>query len=155
MIYERTLRVNGKEVTLAIPANRTLLDILREDLALTGAKRACESGRCGACTVLLNGDPVYACRVLGVELEGAEVFTVEGLEKGEELNALQQAFAYHNAMQCGYCTSGMLMSSFALLQRLSRPDEAEIRNALLGNYCRCTGYADIIKAVQVASRARK
>lgn len=155
MTYELTLKVNGKDVTLAVPANRTLLDILREDLGLTGAKKACRSGRCGACTVLLNGEPVYACAVLGVELDGSEIVTVEGLEEGGEMHALQQAFAYHNAMQCGYCSSGMLMSSFALLQRLSRPDETEIRNALLGNYCRCTGYADIVKAVQVASRARK
>jgi len=147
--------VNDEERRLEVESHWTLLVMLREKLGLTGAKEACASGECGSCSVFLNGEIVSACMVLAVEADGAEILTVEGLAGSERLHALQKAFLGHNALQCGFCTSGMLMSSYALLQNVSRPNEQEIRSALEGNLCRCTGYADIIKAVQVASRARR
>lgn len=155
MIHEIALRVNGFEYRLSVPSHRTLLQMLREDLGLTGAKEGCASGECGACSVLLNGRLVNACLVLAVEADGGEVLTVEGLAANGHLHPLQIAFFENHGLQCGFCTSGMLMAAYALLSRCSRPDEMEIRRALAGNLCRCTGYSDIIKAVQVASRARR
>ncbi len=162
-----TLTINGSPETRAVPANLTLLQLLREQLALTGTKNGCSAGECGACTVLLNGEPVNACMVLAVEADGAEVVTVEGLmgekEDGgtgrggerEGLHPLQQTFIEEGAVQCGFCTPGMLMSSYALLQRNPAPTEEEIRAAILGNLCRCTGYTRIVRAVQKAGSRKQ
>jgi carbon-monoxide dehydrogenase small subunit len=133
--------------------------MLRDRLALTGTKNGCEAGECGACTVLLDGEPVNSCMVLAVEVDGREVTTVEGLARlyGDEdrLSPLQEAFVEHNAVQCGFCTPGMLISAHALLQRNPDPTAEEVREALVGNLCRCTGYLRIIEAVQDAAAARK
>lgn len=155
MKHKITCTINNEAKHLEVESHWTLLVMLREKLGLTGTKHACVSGECGSCSVLFNGDIVSACMLLAVEADGAEIITVEGLGDSERLHALQKAFLDHNALQCGFCTSGMLMSSYSLLQKVSRPNEQEIRSALEGNLCRCTGYADIIKAVQVASRARR
>ncbi len=146
-----SVTVNGSKEYLDVPSNMTLLRMLREKLALTGTKNGCEAGECGACTVLMNGEPVNSCMVLAAEADGAEVVTVEGLADGEQLTRLQQAFVEHNAVQCGFCTSGVLMSAHALLERNPHPTEEEIKGALVGNLCRCTGYLRIIEAVQVAA----
>jgi len=153
--HDITLTVNGVAQHLTVTSHQTLLRVLREQLGLTGGKAGCLSGQCGICSVLLNDDIVNACMVLAAEIDGCEVQTVEGLAQGDRLHPLQQAFLDHSGMQCGFCTSGMVMSAYALLQHSSRPDENEIRSALVGNLCRCTGYADIIKSVQVASRSRR
>ena len=141
------LTVNGRIEQLQVPSQMTLLRLLREKLALTGTKNGCEAGECGACTVLLNGEPVNSCMVLAVECEGADVLTVEGLTENGVLDALQQAFIEENAIQCGFCTPGMLISAYALLQRNPHPSETEIKEALVGNLCRCTGYGPIIAVV--------
>ena len=143
--------VNGSEEHLTVPSNMTLLRLLREELALTGTKNGCEAGECGACTVLLDGEPVNSCMVLAVEVDGHEVTTVEGLAEDGRLSALQQAFVDHNAVQCGFCTPGMLVSSHALLERNPDPSEQEIKEALVGNLCRCTGYVRIIDAVKAVA----
>ena len=140
--------VNGKTEYLAVPQNMTLLRMLREMLALTGTKNGCEAGECSACTVLLDGEPVNSCLVLAVEADGREVITVEGLAQEGRLTPLQQAFIERNAIQCGFCTPGMLISAHALLQRNPDPNEDEIKEAILGNLCRCTGYHRIIEAIQ-------
>jgi carbon-monoxide dehydrogenase small subunit len=145
------LRVNGEvRETLAEPSE-TLLEVLRERLGLTGTKHGCELGECGACTVLVDGAPKLSCLVLPDQLDGAEVTTVEGLANGPELHPLQASFVAHGASQCGYCTSGMLLSAKALLDVRPDPAEAEIRAALAGNLCRCTGYAAIVEAVASAA----
>ena len=144
------LKINGSEEHLIIPANMTLLHLIREELALTGTKNGCEAGECGACTVLVNGKAVNSCMVLAVECDGAEVSTVEGLTENGELERLQKSFIELNAIQCGFCTPGMLISAYALLLRNPNPSESDIREALVGNLCRCTGYDRIIKAVQKA-----
>jgi carbon-monoxide dehydrogenase small subunit len=146
-MHEITLNVNGDPYTVAVKAHHTLLDVLRDQLGLTGAKRGCENGECGACTVLFDGDPVNSCLVLAVEADGHTIETVEGLSEGGNLHPLQKAFIEHNAIQCGFCTPGMLMSSKALLKRNPHPTEQEVREALVGNLCRCTGYVRIIDAV--------
>jgi len=146
-----TFTVNGKEVELVTSPARRLLDILREDLALTGTKEGCGEGECGACTVLLDGLPVLACLTAAIELVGRDVITIEGLAKQGELDALQTAFIEETAIQCGYCTPGMIMSAKALLLRNPDPDDREIRAALAGNICRCSGYHQIINAVKRAS----
>lgn len=143
--------VNGSEEHLVVPSNMTLLRMLRETLALTGTKNGCEAGECGACTVLLDGEPVNSCMVLAVEVDGREVTTVEGLAQEGKLSALQQAFIDHNAVQCGFCTPGMLIASHALLERNPHPSEEEIKAALVGNLCRCTGYVRILDAVKDAA----
>ncbi len=155
MKHKITCTINNENKRLEVESHWTLLDMLREKLGLIGTKHACVSGECGSCSIIFNGDIVSACMLLAVEADGAEIITVEGLADSERLHALQKAFLDHNALQCGFCTSGMLMASYSLLQNVSRPNEQEIRSALEGNLCRCTGYADIIKAVQVASRARR
>ncbi len=155
MKHKITCTINNEKIRLEVESHWTLLDMLREKLGFTGTKHACVSGECGSCSIIFNGDIVSACMLLAVEADGAEIITVEGLADSERLHALQKAFLDHNALQCGFCTSGMLMASYSLLQNVSRPNEQEIRSALEGNLCRCTGYADIIKAVQVASRARR
>jgi carbon-monoxide dehydrogenase small subunit len=130
----------------------TLLQLLREKLAFTGTKNGCTAGECGACTILMNGEPVNSCMVLAVEADGAEIVTVEGLADDGQLTPMQEAFVEHNAVQCGFCTPGMLISAHALLKRNPHPTEEEIRLAMVGNLCRCTGYLRIIKAVQTASK---
>ena len=139
--------VNGEEVELYIPPNRTLLEVLREELELTGTKEGCGEGVCGSCTVLCDGVPVRSCLTLAVEVEGCEVTTVEGLGRPGKPDPLQQSFIDHGAVQCGFCTPGMLMSAKGLLNRNPVPDEGEIRRGLSGNICRCTGYAKIVEAV--------
>jgi carbon-monoxide dehydrogenase small subunit len=144
--------VNGEPELLTVQDHRTLLQVLREDLALTGTKDGCSAGECGACTVLIDGEPVNSCMVLAIECDGHEITTVEGLAHDGQLSALQAAFVEHNAVQCGFCTPGMLISAHALLQRHPNPTEGEIREALVGNLCRCTGYLRIIEAVQTAAK---
>ncbi|MPZ77512.1 MAG: 2Fe-2S iron-sulfur cluster binding domain-containing protein [Deltaproteobacteria bacterium] len=143
--------LNGKSTTMEAPTHRLLLDLLRDEIGLTGTKEGCGTGDCGACTVLMNGKPVNSCLVLSGELEGASIVTIEGLKIGPELDAVQNAFVRDGGAQCGYCTPGMLMMSKALLDENSNPTEDDIRFALSGNLCRCTGYAKIIQAVQDAA----
>ena len=147
------LRVNGETYETLTESNETLLEILRERLGLTGTKHGCELGECGACTVLLDGKPVLACLVLPDQIEDAEVTTVEGLADGSVLHPLQEAFMALGASQCGYCTAGMLLSAKALLDEQPDPTRDEIRAALAGNVCRCTGYASIVDAVAQAAKA--
>jgi carbon-monoxide dehydrogenase small subunit len=144
------LSVNGERHVVAAEPHRTLLEVLREDLSLTGTKHGCDLGECGACTVLMDGRPVLACLVLAVEARGREIRTVEGLADGGRLHPLQQAFAELGAAQCGYCTPGMLMSARALLDGNPAASRGEIRAALAGNLCRCTGYERILDAVELA-----
>jgi carbon-monoxide dehydrogenase small subunit len=146
------LRINGADVECAFNPNKTLLEVLREDLGLTGTKHGCEMGHCGACTVVIDGRAVLSCLELAVEAEGREVLTVEGLARDGELHPIQAAFAECGAAQCGYCTPGFLMTSAALLEdtRGRSLDEPAIRDALAGNLCRCTGYTKIIEAVELA-----
>ena len=143
--------VNGEWHELTVKPWNTLVEVLREKLGLTGTKDGCEQGVCGACTVMLEGRPALACITLAVECHGKNVRTVEGLARGEILSAIQQAFLDQGAVQCGFCTSGMLMSATALLEKNSKPSLAEIKKALEGNLCRCTGYNAIVAAVQQAS----
>ncbi len=147
-----TLIVNGQKEELLINSNMTLLHVLREQLALTGTKNGCEAGECGACTVFVDGEPVNSCMTLAVELDGREITTIEGLASGEKITPLQEAFADLNAVQCGYCTPGVLMAATALLRRNPTPTAEDIQKALVGNLCRCTGYQRIIDAVMEASR---
>jgi carbon-monoxide dehydrogenase small subunit len=147
-----SLIINGTEEQLQVPSNMTLLHALRDKLGFTGTKNGCEAGECGACTVLVDGEPMNSCLVLAVELNGREITTVEGLAENGKLTPLQQAFADLNAVQCGYCTPGMLMSATALLSRNPHPSEVDIQEALVGNLCRCTGYQRIIDAVLKASQ---
>ena len=144
--------LNGKKTTLEVPSHRLLLDLLRDEIGLTGTKEGCGTGDCGACTVFLNGKPVNSCLVLSGEIDGAELVTIEGLKLGPELHPVQKAFIENGGVQCGYCTSGMLMMVKSLLDENLNPTEEEIRFALSGNLCRCTGYAKIILAVQDAAK---
>lgn len=151
MKHKITLTVNGSVEILEVEPHRTLLQVLREDLALTGPKIGCEAGECGACTVLFDGEAVNSCLVLAVEADGHEIVTVEGLSNNGQLDPLQRAFIDHNAVQCGFCTPGMLISARALLDRNPHPTEAEIRQAIAGNLCRCTGYTRIVRAIQAVA----
>ncbi|MDH4208069.1 MAG: (2Fe-2S)-binding protein [Anaerolineae bacterium] len=146
-----TMKLNGEEVTIYIKPDAMLLDVLRDRLGLMGAKEACGQGECGACTVLLDGEPVTSCLVPAFKAQGREVLTVEGLASGGELHPLQKAFIEHGAVQCGYCTPGMLMSAKALLDRNPHPTEEEIKEAISGNLCRCTGYVNIVRAIEAAA----
>jgi carbon-monoxide dehydrogenase small subunit len=146
------LTVNGETHRLNVSPHRTLLEALREDLDLTGTKHGCELGECGACTVLVDGEPALSCLMLALDAEGREITTVEGLARGVELHPLQAAFAELTAAQCGYCTPGMLLSAKALLDRNPTPTRQEIRSALSGNLCRCTGYVKILDAVALAAQ---
>jgi carbon-monoxide dehydrogenase small subunit len=148
-----TLRVNGEARTVAFPTHHTLLEVVREELGLTGTKHGCELGECGTCTVLVDGRPVLSCLALAVEMDGREIETVEGLQRGNELHPLQAAFADLGAAQCGYCTPGILMAAKALLAAQPAPDRETIRQALAGNLCRCTGYHKIVEAVEWAAAA--
>ena len=143
--------VNGDPVEIVCKDNMTLLDLLRDKLGLTGTKKGCEQGECGACTVLLDGLPVNSCCTLAVECEGREVVTIEGIAQGDKLHPIQRQFIEKWAMQCGYCTPGMIMSAKALLDHNPHPTELEIREAIEGNLCRCTGYAKIVEAIQAAA----
>jgi carbon-monoxide dehydrogenase small subunit len=148
------LRVNGEMKEVAAETSKTLLEVLREDLGLTGTKHGCELGECGTCTVLINGEPVLSCLMLGVEAEGVEIVTVEGLMQGSKPHPLQQAFADLGATQCGYCIPGILVTAKALLDKNPHPSRAEIREALSGNLCRCTGYTKILDAVELATKVQ-
>jgi aerobic carbon-monoxide dehydrogenase small subunit len=149
------ITVNGDELELAVGANSTLLEVLRDQLGLTGTKEGCSEGVCGACTVLMNGFPVRSCITLALEAEGAEVTTIEGLSAGgDKLHPVQQAFIDVGAVQCGFCTPGMVLTASALLERSPNPTEDDIKNALAGNFCRCTGYTKILDAVKSAAQER-
>ena len=147
------LIVNGEPADVVVDATKTLLEVLREDLQLTGTKHGCELGECGACAVVLDGEPVLSCLVLAVAVDGRDVRTVEGLAAGGRLHPLQEAFADHGAAQCGYCTPGMLVTAAALLEREPHPSRERICEALSGNLCRCTGYWQIVEAVESASKS--
>ena len=149
--HEIRVTVNGSLHQLIVPSNMTLLQMLREKLALTGTKNGCSTGECGACTVLLDREPVNSCLVLAVECDGAEIITVEGLAIDGQLDPVQQAVIDQGGVQCGFCTPGILISARALLDRSPHPTENEIREALVGNLCRCTGYLRLIEAVKQAA----
>ena len=142
-----SLEVNGEQIEFEVPTRRLLVHFLRDDLGLTGTHIGCDTGNCGACTVHVDGEAVKSCMMLAVQAEGAKVSTVEGLAADGELTALQKSFNEHHALQCGYCTPGMLMSATALLARNPHPSEEDVRYALQGNICRCTGYVNIVEAV--------
>jgi len=148
-----SLTINDREVEVAVPPNRTLADMLRQDLGLTGTKKGCDMGDCGSCTVLLDGRPVNACLVLAVQAGGRSVTTIEGVETDNGLHPIQQAFVEHGAVQCGFCTSGMILSGKSLLERTPSPSETAVRTAISGNLCRCTGYQKIVEAIQAAGEA--
>jgi carbon-monoxide dehydrogenase small subunit len=152
--HEISLTVNGGRERVRVPSNMTLMRMLRESLALTGTKNGCSAGECGACTVLLNGEPVNSCMVLAVECDGAEVLTVEGLAGDGQLSPIQEAMIHAGGVQCGFCTPGVLISARALLDRNPNPSEEEISEALVGNLCRCTGYIRIIESIQEAARTQ-
>lgn len=143
--------VNGRKVRLVLEGSETLLECLRDQVGLTGTKKGCDQGDCGACTVLIDGRPVNSCLVLAAEVAGREITTIEGLAQGDKLHPLQQAFIEHNAIQCGFCTPGMILTSLALLNEIPNPSEEEIRRYLQGNLCRCTGYSKIVEAIQAAA----
>ncbi|MCI0388527.1 MAG: (2Fe-2S)-binding protein [Acidobacteria bacterium] len=145
------LKVNGEELEVAFTPHKTLLEVLREDLGLTGTKHGCELGECGACSVLVDGKPILSCLALGLDLEGREVTTIEGMAEGGQLHPLQEAFADLGAAQCGYCTPGILLAARELLDRNAQPTREEIKEALAGNLCRCTGYIKIFEAVELAA----
>ncbi|MBS7544871.1 (2Fe-2S)-binding protein [Ancylobacter oerskovii] len=149
-----TLTVNGETLTRLVEPRETLADFLRRDLGLTGTHAGCEMGVCGACLVMLDGAPVHACLTFAVQADGAEIATVEGLTENGVLADLQHAFHQRNALQCGFCTPGMLVSAQGLLARTALPSRAEIRDALSGNYCRCTGYEAIVDAIETVARRR-
>jgi len=146
-----TLTVNGEAREVLVPVHKTLLEVLREELDLTGTKHGCELGECGTCTVLVDGDPVLSCLALPADLEGAAITTVEGMADGGRLHPLQQAFAELGAAQCGYCTPGILLTAKALLDGAAAPTRQAVREALAGNLCRCTGYTKILDAVELAA----
>ena len=150
--HKINVTVNNELEQVVVPSNMTLMRLLRENLALTGTKNGCSAGECGACTVLLNGEPVNSCMVLAVECDGANIVTVEGLAGEKQLAPIQEAMIHEGGVQCGFCTPGILISSHALLKRNSNPSEDEIRAALVGNLCRCTGYVRIIEGVKEAAR---
>lgn len=145
------ITVNDEYRELHIHPKRLLVEVLRDELALTGTKRGCNTGACGACTVILNGISVKSCSVLAMQADGAEVITVEGLAEGGKLSLLQKSFLNHGAFQCGFCTPGMLMSATALLKELKKPTREQIKEAIHGNLCRCTGYNSIIRAVKAVA----
>lgn len=148
--------INGRHYAIETPPNQTLLDLLREQIGLTGTKRGCEIGECGACTVLVDGVPVNSCLVLAPQVEGKAILTVEGIAEGDRLTPLQEAFIDHEAVHCGFCTPGMLMSARGLLNDHPSPSEQEIRLAIAGNLCRCSGYVQIVEAIKdAADRERR
>jgi aerobic carbon-monoxide dehydrogenase small subunit len=146
--------LNGANVEVDVPPHWTLLRVLREKLGLTGTKEGCGIGECGACTVLVDGEPIHSCLILAPKVEGREIQTIEGLGTRDFLHPLQESFIEHGAVQCGFCTPGMLMSSKALLERNPHPTKEEVKEAISGNLCRCTGYHQIIEAIEAVSKAR-
>jgi carbon-monoxide dehydrogenase small subunit len=153
MKQDMTFNVNGERFPVQVDIRRTLLEVLRETLGLTGTKEMCNKGDCGGCTVIMDGKPVLSCLTLAVEAQGKEIITIEGLANGYELHPLQQAFVEKGAIQCGYCTPGFIMSAKALLDRNPRPTEDEIKEGIANNICRCTGYVQIVEAIQAAAQA--
>ncbi len=147
-----TLTVNGEPYEALVKPNSTLLDVLRDQLELTGTKRGCDTGDCGSCTVIMDGRPVNACLVLALKADGKEITTIEGLAEGTKLHPIQEAFVEYGAIQCGFCTPGMVLSAKALLDRNPKPSEEEIKTGIAGNLCRCTGYIKIVEAIQAASQ---
>lgn len=147
-----SVEINGEVHERSVEARRLLVHFIRDDLLLTGTHIGCDTGNCGACTVILDGKSVKSCMLLAVQADGASIRTVEALADDGELSALQQAFSDHHALQCGYCTPGMLMSATQLLERNANPSEHEVRRAIQGNICRCTGYVNVVEAVQAAAR---
>jgi carbon-monoxide dehydrogenase small subunit len=152
MKHQIHLQVNGEPYDLLVEPRHTLLKVLRDDLGLTGTKKGCDTGDCGACTVLMNGKPINSCLALAMEANGKEITTIEGLAGGDDLHPLQEAFIQAGAIQCGYCTPGMILTAKALLDENSAPSEEEVKRALAGNLCRCTGYVKIVQAIQATAR---
>ncbi len=150
--HKISLTINGEREQRVVPSNMTLLQLLRDDLGLTGTKNGCSAGECGACTVLVNGEPINSCMILAVECDGAAVTTVEGLAHDHRLDPIQQTLIDAGGVQCGFCTPGILIAARALLDRNPNPSEKQIRAALVGNLCRCTGYVRIIRAVKEAAK---
>jgi len=153
--HKITVKINGGLEQVEVASNTTLLAMLRDKLAMTGTKNGCAAGECGACTILMNEEPVNSCMVLAVEADGAELVTVEGLAREGELDVIQKTIIDKGGVQCGFCTPGVLISTKALLTRNPHPSESEIREALVGNLCRCTGYVRIVEAVQAAAEQQK
>ena len=153
--HKINITVNGSLEQVIVPSNMTLLRMLRETLSLTGTKNGCSAGECGACTVLMNGEPVNSCMILAVECDGANIITVEGLANDKRLDPIQEAMIQEGGVQCGFCTPGVLMTSRALLDRNPNPSEDEIHRALVGNLCRCTGYVRIFESVKKATKKQK
>lgn len=149
--YLVTININGDDYTRVVKANTLLVNFVRDEMDLTGTKKGCELGDCGSCTVLMDGKPVNSCIVLAVEADGHEITTVEGLAQNENLDKIQESFVNNAAVQCGYCTPGMIMSAKALLTKNPHPTEGEVRAAIAGNLCRCTGYVNIVKAILAAA----
>jgi carbon-monoxide dehydrogenase small subunit len=152
VLKEINLTVNGRSYRLSVLPWRTLLEVIREDLGLTGTKEGCGLGECGACTVLMDGRTVNSCLVLATEADGREITTIEGLVQGDELHPIQQAFVDYGGLQCGFCTPGMIISTKALLDKTLTPSEEEIKRGIAGNLCRCTGYAKIIESIRAAAK---
>jgi carbon-monoxide dehydrogenase small subunit len=151
MKQEIELKVNGELFRIKVETHRTLLEVLRETLGLTGTKEMCNKGDCGGCTVMIDGKPVLSCLTLAIETQGKDIITIEGLAKGYELHPIQQAFVDHGAIQCGYCSPGFIMSAKALLDRNPHPTEDEIKEGISNHICRCTGYVQIVDAIQAAA----
>lgn len=149
---EITLKVNGTTYTLDVLPQRTLVEVLRETLGLTGTKKSCNEGECGACTVLMDGKPVASCLLLAIDAQGKEIVTIEGLAGGEKLHPIQEAFLKNGGIQCGFCTPGMVMSAKAFLEEHPKPTPPEVRKAIVGNLCRCTGYQQIVDSIMAASK---
>ncbi len=145
-------KLNGKDIKMEVRGEKRLLDFIRDDLHLTGTKEGCGIGECGACTVVLNGEAIHSCLTVAGQVQGGELWTIEGVEKDRELSALQKAFIEKGAVQCGFCTPGMIMSAKALLMKNPDPSDEEIRRALAGNICRCSGYREITEAVKAAAQ---
>jgi len=149
-----TLKINGEAHDVAVEPNQTLLDVLRDELALTGSKKGCDSGACGACTVIIDGKPVLGCMTLAVRCQNREILTIEGLSQNGRLHPLQQAAIDHNAVQCGFCTPGWILSAKALLENIPQPTREDIRRSIAGNICRCTGYKKIEEAIMAAAEKK-
>jgi carbon-monoxide dehydrogenase small subunit len=152
---EITLKVNGISYTVDVKPQRTLVEVLRETLGLMGTKKSCNEGECGACTLLMDGKPVASCLVLAIDAQGKEILTIEGLSQGENLHPIQEAFLKHGGIQCGFCTPGMVMSAKAFLDGHPKPTETEVRKAISGNLCRCTGYQQIVDSIMAGSQMMK
>jgi aerobic carbon-monoxide dehydrogenase small subunit len=146
------MKVNGKEVSRTVEPRSLLVNFIRDDLSLTGTHVGCDTGHCGACTVMVDGKTVKSCMVLAVQAQGAEILTIEGLARGDKLHPIQDAFWKNHGLQCGFCTPGLLMSSLYLLQRTPDPTDEEIRRGIEGNLCRCTGYVNVVKSVRAAAK---